>query len=133
MKTILRNSTESRATRHTENVSFECCDCHQVSPVQLSGGTGYACLPGGGLCCYPCADKRARADLLTETRACHYVSGDGLRLTTWTGGDLGRVYMGRLHPWSLDRRYISATDCHGQHWHGTGSPGMWASLKKCKA
>jgi|688.fasta_scaffold30353_18 hypothetical protein len=133
MKTILRNSTESRATRHDETVSFECCDCHTVKPVQTSGGTGYACLPDGGLCCYPCTDVRERADLLTRDKVCQYVSGDGKRLTTWTGGDLGRVSLGERHPWSRERFYVSATDCHGQRWHGTGAPGMWANLKKCKA
>lgn len=132
--TTLKTSKQSRATRHAEGVTFECCDCGEVKPVQTSGGTGYAVIPDTGrLCCYACTDKRERADLLTAEKIVRYVSSNGRALQTWSGGSLGQVYFGERHPWSRERHYITAIDCHGQRWHGTGAPGMWASLRKCKA
>ncbi len=95
--------------------------------------TGAATLPDGREICYECADKRERADLLTHDKFTAYVSSDGLRLTTWTGGILGRVDFGAHHPWSRERHYLRAYDCHGQAWHGTGAEGMYCNLRKCKA
>jgi hypothetical protein len=138
---ILKTSKQASKTRHVEGVCFLCHDCKQTLPVQASGGTGYAhCKDPDGrerLVCYPCTDKRTREDLKTATRFFAYVSSDGRRLTTWNGGDLGAVYLGEPHPWSRGpradrRRYLSAVDCHGTRWHGTGAPGMYATLRRCK-
>lgn len=134
MKAIITTPEQSRATRHRKGVCFQCCDCKRVLPVQTSGGTGYACCDDNRhLVCYACADERQRADLAKVDRFTGYVSGDGRRLTTWSGGDLGSVSMGELHPWSRERRYLRAYDCHGQVWSGTGAPGMWCNLRKCKS
>jgi hypothetical protein len=136
MKTIIETPAQAKETRHIEGVQFRCHDCHEVKPVQHSGGTGYArCNDPDGehLVCYACADKRQTADLITHKKFTAYISGDGHRLTTWTGGNLGRVFLGERHPWSRERHYLTARDVHGQRWHGTGAPGMWASLTKCKA
>lgn len=99
--------------------------------------TGTAHTTDGREICYTCADQEEREALKTATRFCAYISCDGRRLTTWTGGDLGSVYLGSPHPWSSGpradrRRYLSATDCHGTRWHGTGAPGMYATLRRCK-
>lgn len=107
-------------------------DCgHHPSPHSHIT-TGAARMPDGREVCYDCADASERERLKTETRFCAYVSSDGERLTTWSGGDLGRVSLGTRHHWSRERRYLSATDCHGNRWHGTGAAGMWATLRKCK-
>lgn len=107
-------------------------DCgHHPSPHHPTT-TGTAHTADGREICYACADQEQREDMKTATAFCAYVSSDGRRLTTWTGGDLGRVHMGSRHPWSRERHYLSATDCHGTRWHGTGAPGMWASLRRCK-
>lgn len=106
-----------------------------------SGATGYAILhdPEGAKICYACADTRERDAMLTENRFIAYVSRDWSILTTWTGGKLGTVTrVGSVHPFSRhsfdgERHYISATDVHGQKWRGTGAPGMYARLRKCKA
>lgn len=135
MKTILETYEQAKTTKHEDGVRFRCHDCGEVKPIQRSGGTGYASFPdpdGEHLVCYACADKRQAADLITENRFTGYVSCDGRSLTTWSGGTLGRIFLGSLHPWSRERRYLSATDIHGQRWHGTGAPGMWCDLRKCK-
>ena len=112
-------------------------DCgHHPSPHE-SFTTGTAHTRDGREICYTCADQETREDMTTATRFCAYVSSDGHRLQTWSGGDLGAVYLGDPHPWSKGpradrRRYLSATDCHGTRWHGTGAPGMYATLRRCK-
>ncbi len=70
-----------------------CADCKApiVKPAD-SGGTGYAVLPDGAQICYPCADSRQRIELLDRSRPfVAYVSGDGTKITSWTGGHLMRV------------------------------------------
>ncbi len=132
---IIETPSQAKETRHVDGVLFRCHDCQTVKPVQTKGGTGYALYtePGGEcLVCYDCADKRQTAELLTSDRFTGYVSGDGRSLTTWTEGRLGSVSLGSRHPWSRDRFYLRAYDVHGQAWHGTGAPGMWCNLRKCK-
>lgn len=81
---------------------FKCCDCGAVRTFPQSppngvhiGGTGYARVDGGQLCCYECADARQRVELLDQSKPFHaYLKLDPLaaRVTTWTGGELGRVH-----------------------------------------
>lgn len=110
-------------------------DCgHHPSPHHPFT-TGTAHTADGREICHNCADQGTREEMKTATRISAYVSSDGHRLTTWTRGDLGQVFFGARHPRSNrynDRRYISATDCHGNRWHGTGAPGMYATLRRCK-
>lgn len=107
--------------------------CGHTPSLHENFTTGTAHLPDGREICYACADEMQRADLLTSDRFTGYVSSDGKCLTTWTGGRLGSVSIGHRHPWSRERSYIRAYDLHGQTWHGTGAPGMWCNLRKCKA
>ena len=112
-------------------------DCgHHPSPHEPFT-TGAAHTSDGREICYTCADREEREAMKTAVRFCAYVSSDGRRLTTWPGGDLGSVTLGNLHPWSsgprADRRcYLSVIDCHGNRWRGTGAPGMYATLRRCK-
>lgn len=108
-------------------------DCgHAPTPPHF----GTANTAEGRTMCYDCANDREREFLKTAQKFLGYLSSDGSRLTTWPGADLGKVTMGARHPWSdrhTDRRYISVVDCFGTRWRGTGAPGMWASLRRCKA
>lgn len=111
------------------------CDCgHPATPSTVSGG--YGTDAEGKTYCYDCCTERDNAALLAESRCVHYWGTDkgGLpSLTNWPGYVLGKLYPGRLHPWSRKRRYVSAVDCHGQRWHGVGAPGEWVTLRKAKA
>jgi len=121
----------------TNDTTPAALDCgHAPSPHgAFTNGTAHT-HDGRKICCN-CADAEERDQLKTATRFCAYVSGDGRRLQTWTGGDLGQVALGNPHPKSTGpradrRRYLSAIDCHGTRWHGTGAPGMYATLRRCK-
>ena len=133
---ILETPAQASNAKHGGNVSFRCYDCREVKPTGGNGcGTGYARFTdpdGECLICYACADTRQTADLLTQDKFFGYVSSDSHNLTTWTGGVLGRIFFGKRHPWSRERYFVSARDVHGQRWHGTGAPGMWCNLRKCK-
>lgn len=105
-------------------------------PVAI--GTGYATLPSGARVCYPCADARQRADLADPSTTVYtgYVSADGARLTSWTGGTLARIiwtkkgardYRRNLSPCAISYR-IETPD--GRRWHGRGSgPGMCLTVR----
>ena len=90
----------------------------------------------GATACYECTTVR---DLATMREAAPgdrfgaYLSSDGRMLTNWPGGKLGSVTIGNPHPWSSERTYIRVVDAHGGRWYGTGAPGMWASLRRCRA
>lgn len=107
-------------------------------PTETTGcGTGVAYRPDGTSLCYSCADSEIAAEV-SQAQPGHkitlYVSGDGHNITTWSGGVImTRVCSGRLHPWSRERKYISAEDANGRWWHGTGAPGMYANLKLGKS
>lgn len=72
---------------------------------------------------------------------CAYLSEDGQRVTTWSGGTLGTVVASK--PCKLTRRswthsadeYRSWTvrDVHGAYWYGRGSPGISIRLRAQKA
>lgn len=118
-----------------------CSDCNNPLPVMPTShcvGTGYAVLPATGEhICYPCSDKRERAELLDRSRpVCAYVSGDGSRITTWTGGDLMRIVRSRTVRLTRESfthgrtiQSIRAVDCHGGEWIGQGNPGISIRLR----
>ena len=114
---------------------FRCSVCNESKPTPSKPNgifSGYA-VRGEALICYQCAENEERENLKTDRYLFAYVSRDWKQLTTWSGGILGRVVsVGSLHAWSKDRRYISIIDVHGKKWHGVGSNGMYAKLKRSK-
>lgn len=123
-----------------DETTFICHDCALPHAIKQNGGTGYAvCDNGAHLVCYACADKREREELKDTSRPfTSYVSSDGTKITTWTGGELMRITQSR--PWSIfGSRWnkgvsIRAVDCHGKHWYGRGAGrGMCINLRACKA
>jgi hypothetical protein len=137
---------DAKNGRHIPGVtSFLCSCCHHVKPTPEGCGTGYAVYdpetPAPRMVCYDCADNLQREELRDRSKpVCAYVSGDGIRITTWTGGHLMTVT--RSTPCSLTRqsfthsrksyRTISAKDVHGGSWYGRGSPGIAIRLRPCK-
>ena len=117
--------------------------CHTCGAEFVPSGcsTGYAIRPDDTRICYACADKEQRAELLDRSKPfCAYVSCDGNRITTWTGGELMRIT--RSHEMRLTRqsfthgktiRTIRAIDVHGNRWFGRGNPGISIRLRPCKA
>lgn len=97
-------------------------------------------LRNGDKLCVPCADEceRERIADVTVRRCSGYLSDDGRRVVTWTGGKLGTVtHTGKEVPRtrrSADgaRHYIRVRDCHGGLWYGTGARGMWTNLRRAK-
>lgn len=118
-----------------------CSDCcATIDPLRkgTGGGTGYAVLNSRRKICYACADKRQVADLLDRSKSfTGYLSSDGSRWTTWTGGTLGnvdRLTVSRsgLHGSSLSNVHV--VDVHGNTWCGRGAgTGMCLTLRPCKS
>lgn len=144
MKTIFKTPEESRNGKHIEGeTGFLCHDCGEVYPTGNPGcGSGYAvCDDGKHLVCYTCADKRQVEGLKDRSKPFSaYVSGDGKRITTWTGGTLMTVT--QSWPCQLIRasfthskssyKCIRARDVHGALWYGRGSAGVRINLRPCK-
>lgn len=114
-------------------------DCGHVESDHLPVTRGYGRDVDGRTWCYDCCTAQ---DLETIRGAkpgdrCNvglYLSCDGTKVTNWPGRTLmGRVWIGRLHPWSRERHYVSAIDELGRTWSGTAAPGMWASLRLTKS
>jgi hypothetical protein len=112
---------------------------HHPSPHECFT-TGTAKLPDGREICYDCADAAQRESLKDRIRPfTAYLSGDGRRVTSWSGGELMRVTQStrcKLARWSwvhgADYSSIRARDCHGGQWYGRGSPGIAIKLHPCK-
>jgi hypothetical protein len=125
------------------NACYDCGDGFPT-PEPAGGGAGYATIrntPAGNIkVCYRCADQRQIAELRTAQRYGAYISGDGKRITTWTGGKLGDITWSR--PAQLTRpsfthdqssyRSIRVLDVHGNVWTGRGSPGIFIKLRRVK-
>lgn len=86
--------------------------------------------------CYACADAEEAATLARSTTFSAYVSEDGLRFTSWSGGEFGRIvghgFSSRagfghgLHYWT-----VRTSD--GRTWHGrNGGPGMALTIRAHK-
>jgi hypothetical protein len=124
-----------------ENQIATCAHCKSPLPQFPKGhcgGTGYATLRDTNeKICYPCADSLERetiANAKPGDKTTLYLSSDGKTITTWTGGKIMRhVHLGALHPWSRERRYLSAIDSKGRKWSGIGAEGMYTHLKLCNA
>lgn len=121
--------------------SFICCKCKKACPLNTDGGggTGYAraSRESTDLICYPCADESQRVDMLDRSRpfGC-YLSGDGRRVTTWTGGTLGDVVQSgtsRTGWHGTKITHVRVRDVHGAMWHGKGAgAGMCITLRPMK-
>lgn len=99
-------------------------DCgHPPTPTE-GIGTGYARTPDDKMICYECADNMQRADMADPNRRqiTAYISSDGKKIITWSGGELAnitghRTYQGgwkrsTMHMfWAIDPRT-------GRHWYG---------------
>lgn len=118
-----------------------CCDCGKAIDAPNSCGTGYAVLPDGKPVCYSCADKRQREELKDRSGPfTAYLSGDGQRITTWTGGELMRITSSRPCKPTRDSfthdvksyRSVRARDVHGNDWSGRGSPGILINMRPVK-
>lgn len=97
---------------------METLDCGHPPTDSPGLGTGYARTEEGKRICYACADDRQREEMRTANTVVAYVSTDGKRVITWSGGSLGTItamWDGRNH-----RRYVHVTDVHGAMWHGSG-------------
>ena len=102
--------------------------------------TGTAHLADGREVCWECADNMQREDLKERKPVCAYVSIDGKRITTWSGGILMKVThsatckLTRVS-FTHDRRSyrsIHARDVHGALWYGRGSAGVLIRMRPVK-
>lgn len=131
----------------------ETLDCgHHIpaNPPGHVGGTGYAILtsprtvngrtvPANGRVCYPCADALQREDIRLGDTATLYLSQDGTRVTSWSGGTMGRVISGsvskRYTPTGgrYERHYVRVRMFDGSAWHGNGpGDGMYVRLRRSR-
>jgi len=113
------------------------CGHDYPKPGPQGGAAGYARTRDGEILCYPCADARQRSEMAeSQTDFYAYVSGDGERITTWSGGLLASITShgysrrgayGGLHYWT-------ATDTEGRKWWGrNGGSGMHIRLHLSKS
>src|SRR3990167_9912689 len=110
---------------------MNCANCNTPF-VADEHTTGYAICANDVKVCYACADTIARADMVGASRFTGYLSGDGARFTTWTGGTLGDVVSSK--PCKLTRtsfthdkrtyRSVRVRDVWGKIWFGRGSAGI---------
>lgn len=112
----------------------EILSCGHPPTPDVGVGTGYAITPEGDRICYACADERTLADIAAARPGDRapglYLSGDGRRITTWSGGTImTHVRKGGRHNFSPDRFYLTAQDAQGRTWHGTGAEGMYCTLR----
>lgn len=125
------------------NTGFVCVDCgNPIFRDADSCTTGYATpRDSNEKICFLCADKRQLKELTDRSQPfTAYVSSDGNRITTWTGGKLMDVVQSRpcqltRHSYTHDRksyRSIRAMDVHGGFWHGRGSAGIAITLRASK-
>ena len=116
-----------------------CSDCHAAIEPRPNGcGTGYAVLKNRRKICYACADKRQVVDLLDRSRPfTGYLSSDGARWTTWTGGTLGnvdRLTVSHTKWYGSSLSHVHVRDVHGNAWFGRGAGnGMCLTLRPCKS
>lgn len=100
---------------------------------------GYAWTLEGYAICYTCADADQRAEMSWSDRFLAYVSGDGFRLTTWTGGELARYVLGSGNVWrggwhgsEIYAWRFRAPD--GSEWYGRNAgPGMAILVRRARA
>lgn len=128
----------------TKTPKTHCEKCNAAFPSRPHTGatSGYAITPKGIYVCYACADAMQREELKDRSKSFFaYVSSDGKRITTWTGGTLMTVT--QSWPCQLTRsshshdsrsyKCIRATDVHGGRWYGRGSAGVCIKMRPVKA
>ncbi len=93
-------------------------------PGYIGTGVAYITVPGTApdqasyTMCYACADEDMRQyGLTTQDETMLYLGMDGYRVTTWSGGIMGRVT--RYTP-SRSRVDVQVLDVNGRRWYGTG-------------
>lgn len=115
---------------------METCDCGHPPTETNHCGTGYGINESGQTVCYDCCAVADLGQIKSSSpgdRFVGYLSSDSKAITNWPGRVLmTSVHVGAFHPWSRERRYISAWDRLGRRWYGTGAPGMYAPLKLAK-
>lgn len=132
---------DEETERPTPDTRPEVCDCgHAPSREPGSFAVGYARLMGNNaVVCYVCTDALQRFDWQETApggKFGAYVSTDGRRIMTWTGGELARVTehgtsRAGFHGSTL--HYWSAVDSAGNGWHGrNGGPGMHVTMTRRK-
>jgi hypothetical protein len=120
--------------------TFYCVACKARCLLDTVGGftPGYAQKrDSDDMVCYPCADALQVAEIRDSAGPFYcYVSSDGKRVTTWTGGTLGTVtnYGESRAGWNggtIARFHV--TDVHGRKWYGRGGGrGMCCTLRLAK-
>ena len=109
-------------------------DCgHEPTPGPIS--TGIVTAPGGRTMCYPCADAEQRAEFAKADVFAAYISLDGKRITTWSGGELAKVVsLGRTGGgFGGTQHHVRAVAPDGLHWYGrNGGTGMYVNLRRAK-
>lgn len=117
------------------------CGHHATEPTAFHQNgvpldSGYAVLPDDTRVCYDCADRLQREDMLVKDEVWGYLSGDGKKFTTWTGGELARVTeegAARTGWHGKEITYIRAVSPDGRRWYGkNGGRGMALRLKAAK-
>jgi len=101
---------------------YSCGDTFPSTPP-TGGASGYA-LYHGERFCYPCADDRERGFFHTASKFTGYLSSDGTKFTTWTGGELARVAgltESRRAGFGRGLAYVTAIAPDGSSWHGKGA------------
>lgn len=121
------------------NNETNCIECGALfpKPPPEGGAAGYAIIQDQRVC-YPCADRYERIVMNCATAHVAYLSSDGRKITTWTGGELGIVISAR--PCKLARRSFTHSASSfvsvrvrafdGSVWYGRGSPGIAIRLRK---
>lgn len=136
--TLIRTHAESRNLDHrTEGAGFECSECWHHKPVKSNGGTGYGFDSSGRLYCYECCAKRDREEMKDQSKPFSaYVNGKGDRVTSWAGGELGKIFAYAESRTGWNRGTIArfhVLDCNGNWWQGRGpGRGMYCTLRAMK-
>lgn len=122
----------------TAKHGFHCSRCTGNFPFREGLVPGYAVRRGSDeFTCYPCADAGQREELKARSGPIGaYVSGDATTITTWTGGELGRIVRSsrsRSGFHGSQQLHVRVRDVHGALWYGTGAgAGVFITLRPMK-
>ena len=122
-----------------KETEFKCTVCRVTFPIRKTAGTGYANTPAGRVC-YACCDKIQLEDIpKTNGPLVAYVSSNGRRIQTWSGGKLMDITQAKTRRLARES-YIHGSDCQsyravdpqGKQWWGVSSPGIAITLRRVK-